>query len=363
MKNCEKINLLKSTIQKTAFGTVTTLIAEFEISVKKSISFGEKTLLANYIYYKNGNYKLVYTIIGNEGNDESFIENDGILPTLFLNPNQENYVSIIPYHPDKKYEISVPIFNRENTELPKGNRPFVGDFIGTSKQFSIFYNVDNWSDMKPDKMLVIEFKNNIVIKKHNIKITLPRNNKIFIDNNEIHLLAKFENVWLHRQIDEQGNMLHERKLETNQKIFKQILSLSFNKNSYLLALENGKIIIEKIDQNGKGSTIELIDIKDHFYNTWQPVKIAESTFVTKFNSEFGNGWFTVKDDKLIELFYSKGEQGYKNWVNQDILHTENENLVISSINRTNHNSYAVIFYPMINDKSKNKKIIIFNREI
>ena len=55
MKNCEKINLLKSTIQKTAIGTITTLIAESEISVKKSISFDEKTLLANNIYYKIGN--------------------------------------------------------------------------------------------------------------------------------------------------------------------------------------------------------------------------------------------------------------------------------------------------------------------
>ena len=364
MKNIDKINPFKSAIKKTNFGTLTALLTEVGVSAKDSISFGGKSLMTNYIYKKNETYNLVYTIIDTEGKVESFVEDDGILPTLFLSPNGENYVSVVPYHPDKELEISIPVFNRENIELTKGNRPFVGKFIGTSNQFSIFYDVDIWSDTKPDKMLAIEFKNNVIKKKHNIKVQLPRNNKVFIENNEIHLLSKAENIWLHRQIDEKGNQIRQRKLETNQKIFRQILNLSFDENSYLLAQEKGKIIIEKIDENGISSMIELIDILDPFFNTWQPIKISEDIFVTRFNGEFGNGWFTTKNDQLLEIFYSKGEKGYKNLLTNEVLEMERENLVISSINKTNENSYAIVFYPLTTDRqNKNKELIVLNREL
>jgi hypothetical protein len=363
MKNIDKINPFKSTIKTTDFGAVTTLLADVGVSAKDSICFGEKSLLANYVYKKNEAYDLVYTVIGADGNAESFVEDDGILPTLFLSPNRENYVSVVPYHPDKESEISVPVFNRENTELPKGNKPFVGDFIETSNQFAIFYDVDAWSHTKPDKMLAIEFKNDAIKKKLNTKVPLPRNNKIVIENNEIHLLATDGNIWLHRQIDEQGNVKKERKIRPNQEYFWQILSLSFAENSYVLCEEDGKISIEVISPDSKCKTIELANIGDEFFNTWRPEKIAENTFVTRFNSEFGNGWFTTKKDQLLELFYGKGQKGYKNILTNEVLNMDAENLVISSLNKTKDNSYAVVFYPMTDREDKNKTLIILNREI
>ena len=363
MKNIDKANPFKSTIKKTDFGTLTTLVTDVEISAKESIAFGEKTLLTNYIYSENSTYNLVYTVIDIEGNTESFVEDDGILPTLFLSPNQVNYVSVVPYHPDKELEISIPVFNREKTELPKGTRPFKGKFIGTSNQFSVFYDVDIWSDTKPDKLLAIEFKDEAIKKNHNVKVALPRNNKIFISSNEIHLWAKDGSDWLHRQIDEKGNEIKQRKIDTKQKYFREVLSLSFDKNSYMLTQENGTIVIEIISTDGKSNTIELIDITDPFFNTWQPVKVSEDTFVIRFNGEFGNGWLTTKNDQLLEIFYSKGEKGYKNLVTNEVLQMDNAKLVISSINKTTDNSYSVVFYPMTDQKTKNKEIIILNRRI
>ncbi len=248
MKNIDKINPFKQTIKKTNFGTITTLLTEVGVYAKDSIPFDGKTLMTNYVYNINETYNLIYTIIDIDGNVESFVEDDGILPTLFSSPNGENYVSVVPYHPDKELEISIPVFNRDNIETTKGNRPFVGKFIGISNQFSIFYDVDIWSDTKPDKMLAIEFKNDLIKKKHNIKVPLPRNNKIFIENNEIHLLSKDGNSWLHRQIDEKGNKIRQREIETNRKFFREILKLSFDEISYLLTQEKGKIIIEKVDK-------------------------------------------------------------------------------------------------------------------
>ncbi|WP_223609503.1 hypothetical protein [Chryseobacterium sp. OSA05B] len=363
MKNPDQIHSFQSTIKKTDFGILTTLLSEAGVSAHGSISYGDKTLMANYVYNKSGTYKLVYTIIDKNGNAESFVEDDGILPTLFLSPNQENYVSLVPYHPDKELEISIPVFNRENTDLPKGNRPFTGKFIGTTDQFSIFHEADIWSETKPDKMLSIEFKNDAVKKKHNIKIDLPRNNKIFINNGEIHLLANDKKGWLHRQIDELGNVIRERLINPNKEWFWEILSLSFDENSYILCEEEGKISVEVISPDLHCTTTDIADIGDEFFNTWQPVKMAENTFIIQFNGEFGNGWFTIKNDELLELFYSKNEKGYKNIMTDEIIPMDKENLISSSINKTEENSYAVIFYLSDSQKIKNKELLILNRSL
>jgi hypothetical protein len=363
MKTLDKANVFKSTVVNTDFGTLTTLVADIGVSEHGAINYANKTLLANYVYTGDGTYKLVYTLMNSEGKHEDYVEDDGVLPTLFLSPENEAYVSVVPYHPDKELEISLPVFNREKTDLPKGNRPFVGKFVGTTKSFSIFYDVDIWSDTKPDKLLAIEFKNNAIKKKHNIKIPLPRNNKIYIANSEIHLLAKDKKGWLHRQIDESGKTIRERLIQSNQAYFWQILSLSFEKESYILCENEGKISIEIIFTNGKCESKELADINDEFYNTWKPEKIAENTCVTRFNGEFGNGWFTIKNDQLLELFYDKGEKGYKNLLTNEVLPMKNENLAISSINKTTDNAYSVIFYPCTDRETKNKELIILNRKI
>ncbi|PQA91174.1 hypothetical protein B0A69_18130 [Chryseobacterium shigense] len=363
MKNPDKVNRYQSITKKTEWGILTTLVAESGVSTHGNISFGEKTLLANYVYDKNGTYKLVYTIIDTQGNEESFAEDDGILPTLFVSPGHENYVSVVPYHPDKELEVSIPVFNRSFVELPKGNRPFTGKFVGTTHQFSVFYEVDIWSETKPDKMLSIEFKNDGIKKKHNIKIDLPRNNKIFMNNGEIHLLAKDKKGWLHRQIDELGHVKRERTIDSGKEWFWEILCLSFDENSYLLCEENGKISIETLSPDLECSSKDLADIGSEFFNTWSPVRIAENTFVMSFNGEFGNGWLTIKNDTLLELLYSKDEKGYKNLLTNEVLVIDKDNLIISGINKTAENSYAVIFYGLADGENKNKELIILNREI
>ena len=363
MKSLDKVSPFKSSVVKTDFGIVTTLVVEIGVSTAMdAINYNDKTLLANDLDDTVA-FTSVYTIIDNEGNHESFLEDDGMHPTLFLNPENEAFVSVSPYDPDKELEISIPVFNRENTELPKGNRQFLGDFIGTTKQFSIFYDVDIWSDTKPDKLLAIEFKNGAIKKKHNVKIPLPRDNKVFIADNEIHLLASDGKSWLHRQIDEMGKTIRERLIKPNKEYFWQILSLSFDKNSYILYEDEGKISVEIISADGKCESKELANIGDEFYNTWKPVKIADNTYVTNFNGEFGNGWFTIKNDQLLELFYGKEMKGYKNLLTNEILEMDNEHLCISSINKTIENAYAVVFYPMTEQGVKNKELIILNREL
>ncbi|WP_077405784.1 hypothetical protein [Cellulophaga omnivescoria] len=363
MKNIEKISPFIFTNQESSFGVVTTLEIPNGISVKNSISYKDQTLVASYAYNEDGGYNLVYTIIDNKGKAENFKEEDGVLPTLFFSPSLENYVSVVPYHPSKQLEISIPLFNREETKLPKGNRPFTGKFIGVSNQFSIFYDVDIWNDKKPDKLLAIEFKDNILKKKHNIKVPLPRNNKIFIQNNEIHLLSNAGTTWLHRQIDEKGKEIKRREFIASTNFFREIISLSFDSNSFVLTEENGKLSIETISVNATCTSKLLVDIKDELFNTWQPEKINVNTCIVRFNAEFGNGWLVIKKDKILELFYSKDTRGFKNLINGEVIEFSYSNLIISNINKTSDNGYAVVMYPVVERKEKNKEMLVLQRKL
>ena len=364
MKTLEKVNPFETTVEETDFGSKTTFVAHAGVSAQCSISYQDKTLLANYVNNENGGYKLVYTVIDTAGNHDSYEEDDGVSPTLFLSPENEAYVSVMPYHPDKELEISIPVFDREKTEKPKGDKPFVGDFVGATKQFSIFFDVDIWSDKKPDKMLAIEFKNGEIKKKHNIKIPLPRRNKIFIADNEIHLLAEDKNGWLHRQIDEKGNIIRQRLINRDEEeYFYQIFSLSFEKISYVWGAEDeGKITIVTIFPDGKCETKTLADIKFGYFNSWKPDRISENTYTAKFNGDKGNGWFTIKNDMLLELF-CEVENGYKNLITNEILDMDNKSMIISSINKTTDNSYAVVFYPQTDRGTVNKELTVVHRSI
>lgn len=362
MKNLDKVTPFASSITQGDLATMTILLAEIKISAKDSISCGQKTLLSNYVYEKNGTYKLVYTTVEIDGSVDNYVEDDGILPTLFLSPDQQNYVSVIPYHPDKELEISIPIFHREDVEMPKGNRPCTGDFIGTTDAYSIFHDVP-FEDKKPDKILAIEFINGKLKKKHNVKIPLPANNRIAICNKAIHLLAHDGSRLLHREMDEKGNVTRSREIDAHDINVLQILSASFAHDSYLLAQAKDKIIIEKIDTGGASNIIELVDFADPLFNTWQPVEIADDTFVTRFNSEFGNGWLTTKNAELLEIFYSKGEQGYRNLLTNEVLSIQRDKLIISSINKTTDHAYAVVLYPLAGDGAENTELIVLNRRL
>ena len=65
----------------------------------------------------------------------------------------------------------------------------------------------------------------------------------------------------------------------------------------------------------------------------------------------------------MEIFYGKELKGYKNLLTNEVLEMGNENLIISSINKTKDNSYAIVFYPVNNQQNKNEKLIILNRAL
>ena len=354
------------TIEQTAMGTITTLDTKIGVSHSDTITHGEQCLFAADVYTGNGIYDKVYTVVDTDGSTQSYAENEGILPTFFHSPAGDTHVSVSPYHPDKELEVSIPVFNRTDVELPKPNRPFVGGYAGVSAPYAILYDVDPWSDTKPDKLLAIEFKDGRIKKKHNRKVPLPRKNKIRVANHEIHLLARDEREWLHRQIDGMANELRSRTIRPNQPYYWQILHLSFNTDSYILTLQGeslSALAVEVITPAGDCTSRNLINIDDELFNTWPPVEIATGTYAVRFNTEVGNGWFTIKDGELLEFFYSKGVQGFQNLLTGDVWEMNEKDLVISGLAKTTAGAYAVVCYPRTEGKKKNKRMVVLNRHL
>ena len=366
MKNLSGYTGFKTEINKTNDGIITTISSKNGISKRSNnIEWNNKTVFANYVYNNDETYNVVYSIIDFEGNvQENYLENNGILPTLFKTPDNELYVSITIYHPDKELEISVPLINREVIKEPKQNKQFAGKYTGNIHQSVIFYDIDIFSDKKQDKMLNIEFKNGTIYKKHNIKIEFPKNNKIYIHNNEIHLFGKIGNyTYLHRQIDEFGKELKQREIKTDGYWPRELLTLAFEENSCFISDKNGKITFVEIDKAGNCTTVDLIDIHDEIYNAFQPISIGNGIFVINYNTEFGNGWFTIKDNTIVEFYYDKGKSGYKNILTNETISIGSNDLIIEGINKTIENGYAVLFSNNTKGKEKNKEIIILNKII
>ena len=165
------------------------------------------------------------------------------------------------------------------------------------------------------------------------------------------------------EIDAQGNELRRRSIAAKGMYGLQILALSFDGDSYLLAQHAGSIVIVKIDMAGNSEILNLIAFEDEFFNTWRPEAIGDDTFVTRFNCEFGNGWLTTRKDQLLELYYSKDERGYRNLLNGEVLELPHDNLVISSLNRTARHAYAVVLYPMAGDDDSPRQLLILNRTL
>lgn len=362
MENHKVINSFKTHISELPGGRLVRLELAQGLSFKDSIVSERGLLLAYTAYHKRSTNQLIYSLIDEQGSTTSFVEAEGILPTLFLAPDATSYVSLIPYHPDKELEVSIPIFDREGHKLPKGNRPFLGDFIGTLGANSLFFECDPWSSGKPDKLLYMAFKDGQLKKKKQVKIPLPRKNKRYVDALGLHLFgrAEEEGTWLHRLLDAEGQVVRQRELHSDRAFYREVVELSFDAVSYLLAEEEGgSLLLECVQPDGRIERKLLYSFGDFLYNTWPPVKVAEDTYVIRFNDGFGNGWLTINKGELLELFYNKDvAKGYRNLLTDELLDLGQGQLILADIQPCSE-GYAAIFYPSTSEDQQPKELLIF----
>lgn len=347
-------------------GILTHFTSEFGINNQASLSTKDgKLLLANYLYDKKKNYQLIYTLSDTTGHHENFVESEGILPSLFLSPQGDAYVSLIVYHADKEQEISIPIFQRENIKAPKAAKPFVGEYIGISASHSIFYDVDLFSEKKPDKLLSIKFLNGKIQNKKSIKVPLPKKNKIYIHGDEIHLLARQADHWLHRQITPEGEIIKERIFHSDHFHYRQVLKLSFDEDSLFLAERlDGELILDTLSCKGEQiKSKSIYKFGFQLFNTWPAVKLASDSYIIQFNAESACGWLCLKNNELTDIFYSQQTGGFKNLLSSEQLHIKDRQCIISAIKATSASSYAVIFYDQKKNKSVSKDLWVWHRAL
>ncbi len=363
MENVIPVQPFEIEITKTPTATITRLQTTKGVTHHGNIAMDGQSILATYVYHAVS-YKLTYIQLHSDGNVTGvWQEPDGILPTLFQDPAGKIFVSIIPYHPDKEMEISIPLFHREDVVLPKGNRPFSGHYIATIPDAAVFYYQDSFSPGKPDKMMTVTFRDNQVHKKANIKIPLPSQNKLFIDGGHIRLLAREGKTWHLREINTNGEIIRSQIIPTENSYVRETLFLSFTQTSYLLA--NNKGLLEMIALAPDGSYVKdsLFDLEDELYNTWRPEHIDDNTYITRFNTGKGNGWMITKENKLLEIYYSKGVQGYKNLLTGEVIPLPYEDIILSGLNKTTARGYAVICYPRVERTATNNTLLIINRTL
>ena len=349
--------------EKTSFGLISTIEVPYALSVKGSCWNKEGLLIANYIYSNEGDtntFELVYTIIDKDGNTKEEKETRGVLPTLFLSPAKDNFVSLV--NGEEEEMTSYAVFDKSAKGF-KGNKSFDGRFVGCTTNYSIFYNVDIWSEKAADVMNVIEFKDGVLVNEKKVEIPFPKDNKICVRNGEIHIITEVEDGWLHRQIDENGEELRRRLLEFDFPFVHEALTLSFDEKSYLLCEENGEIGIVEIDSDGEGMYGDLFNIGDEFFGTWHPQRVSDDTNAVQFTTEFGNGWLVIKNDELVELFYNKNKKGYQNLLTKEVLSIDNNDLVLSGINPITDGKIGLVFYPRKQRKETYNKAFVLQHEI
>ncbi|QQO09124.1 hypothetical protein [Breznakiella homolactica] len=355
---------VKTRTRETEFGPMTILETENGISAHGQIGWDGKTILADYVYKADGTYDPVYSFIGSDGIAGPHLqETAGILPSLFLDPGGRPWVSLVAYDPDRELEITVPLFGRAEMETPKGHRPFLGRWAGICGAFPVFHDADLWSDTKPDRLLLMEFKDGVLKKRHNKKAALPRDNKIYPDGDSLHLIAREGNSFLHREINAAGEELRRRTIDLGGRFFQQVLSLSFGGPSRLLAEEEGKISVLEIDRNGAVAEQEIMKIGEPFFNTWTPAAIGPDIRVMSFNTQAGNGWFTIRGGELLEFFYSKDERGFRELLSGRVLDMEDDKLIVPGISRTRELAYAVSFYSIKSKTENEKTLFLLNRAL
>jgi len=212
-------------------------------------------------------------------------------------------------------------------------------------------------------MTCLTFQENDILGGKQITVPMPKGNKVWVQNNEIHLITEVESGWLHRQLNEEGIEVRRRVLEFDFPFVHEALRLSFDDKSFLLCEEYGEIGIVEIDEEGNCLFGDLYDLGDEFFGTWHPQAITATTSAVQFTTEYGNGWLVIDSDNLIELVYNKNKTGYENKLTKEVLNLGTNDMILSSISAITDNQIGLIFHPRKARKEVNNKLYVLQHTI
>lgn len=357
---------LDFSVREITNGFITILKHEIGITHQSQMeSSKNETIISAQLYDKDGLYKVVYIKINSLGQlVEVLNESEGVLPNLFMNENKENWCLLTDTSTDKDLEIVLPIKNRIEYSKPKGKRQFPGKFLGSFNNIAIFHDFDIYFSKSPDKLLKIEFKKEKVKSQKQIKIPTPINNKISIDSDgNLQLLARQKDKFIHRKCDLNGEILFQREIPFIMFNSYEILTLNENGITKVIFTESNKICLSAIKVDSETTNSVIYENTSDIFNLWPPIQFGEDIWLIRFNFETGNGWLIIKEDNLLDCFIHDNFNGYKSTITKEIIHIQNNDLILSDITKVGSDLYCLTIYPRNENLKDNKELIILNKRI
>ncbi|MNW31480.1 hypothetical protein D3C74_83990 [compost metagenome] len=323
-------------------------------STSSDLSRGEVQLCV-YEYTADERYYVQYVTIDRAGQlVQVRREEEGVLPAFFTAPDGSHWVSLTDTQSEGSKEIVLPLDGRERITKRVTSREFPVDADLSIPGSVLFYNYDMFNSQKPPRLCSMEFNSEGLYQKRKIhKIPLPSTDLVLRNEEGIHLLYEQEGQLQHSIVNEVGEVLATRMLMTDEFVAYP-LSMSMQNESILLSYEDERVQLMVADATG---TIirhkELLKLEEGqvIYSLFRPVTLDDQTWVIRFTSEQGNGWFVIHEEELKACYVRSQERhAYVERLSQEELPIPAEAMIIHDVVRWDASTYGMVMYSKANPR-------------
>jgi hypothetical protein len=341
---------------------LTYLDIEQRLSHLYQIDHEGESLAAFKFHDKKDSFKTIYLLAGTNGKIyETYHEKNGDLSCFFKSPSGRLFVSVILHYNNKKHQILLPVFDRKRYMKAKPDPLFSGDFIGNADNLSLFLRGDELVNDRQDRLLRIQFDNDRIRKKGLVKIELPSNNLTFIENGRLHLLGRYVQKLIHRIVSPEGTLIKQREIDIKGYVSYRVLSLSFDKPSIIIAIKDDSIYLISIYPDNEFTEEKLISHGKIIEYLGNGIEITGG-YLFGFTHKSGNGWFVIKEKRIIECYIHDDEKGYRDLISNNFIDIGYIDIILNGANKTADNGYMLCFEGK-NENRNYGKIIFLNRKI
>ncbi|WP_028591474.1 hypothetical protein [Paenibacillus massiliensis] len=311
--------------------------------------------LCIYEYTADGLYHVHYVTIDRMGQLlQVRREQEGVLPAFFTAPDGTRWVSLSDTQSEGAKEIVLPLDGRERITKRVTSREFPVDADLSVPGSVLLYNYDMFNSKKPPRLCSLEFNDEGLYQKRKIhKIPLPSTDLVLRNEEGIHLLYEQEGQLQHSIVNETGEVLHTRKLMTDEFIAYP-LSISMHRDSILLSYEDERVRLMVADATGAIIRYqELLGLEEGqvIYSLFRPVMLDDQTWVVRFTSEQGNGWFVIHGEELKACYVrSRKRHAYVELLSQGELPVPAEDMIIHDVVRWDASTYGMVMYSKVNPR-------------
>jgi hypothetical protein len=294
-----------------------------------------------------------------------FTETEGIMPSFLMAPDKTVWVRLTSTNTDKIRESILPLENRRRIQNEKLLTEFVDYYSILFQQERIYFSKDLFNKAKQDKIGQYIFdKNNLFKIRKTYNIPLPSHTMAMYCDDKLQIINTiYPKKILHREMQLDGVISRQREFSLGMEYHHVYpVKISFDGDSIFYVTSNNEMFEISIDKMGcvvkSNLMIQLKDVKDYFYNIWEPIFMGE-TYVVRFNFEDGDGYIVIKHGEAMECWIKyNGDSAYKDVLSNRVIELESGSLKLTDIQKMSNFKCALV-YSKVNVKSLDENIKIF----